>query len=178
MPIDLDSGSKQMHFRIDSIIEDQYGLWIMDHKTHGAQNNWQHTTWTKQWYTNFQMGLYTHVLYCLYDPDLIKGAMINALEVKKPTKADLAEGRLVGGQFERIPIDRTPEMMQVWLYDADGVPIVRDGGSLVGSARGKCTRLRYFYLTEKTDKVTIELRYWKNAREVKIPVDITSGLGF
>lgn len=116
VPIQLaKTGEKLLHFRIDQIRKKEGSIWGVDYKTTGNLSS----NWIDQWYLSFQIGLYTHVLYCFYGPDAVKGMLIDAIEVKRATKALLAEGRLTGGVFDRVPVCRTPDMMQVWLWDAN-----------------------------------------------------------
>ena len=52
------------------------------------------------------------------------------------------------------------------------------GGSRGGFANGRHTMTQYFYMPEKLKKVTIELTYWDETQEVKVPVNVNKGVGF
>lgn len=97
------SEGRQAHFRIDAILEDDRWIFALDHKTTKSVANRQ---WKDQWTLSMQMGLYTHVLYCLYDPSKVFGVKVNGIGLQK-TKVD----------FERVPVRKTPETMQAWLWN-------------------------------------------------------------
>ncbi len=91
-----------LHFRIDSILQDsQERIRSMEHKTKGGSIN---TTWYNQWPMSLQIGTYHHVLYCLYPEADVDGIWVNGAGFLK-TKFD----------FQRLPVKKTREQMQVWL---------------------------------------------------------------
>lgn len=104
-----------LHFRMDKIIRNEEGVWGIEHKT-GSRLGRQ---WLDQWTLSFQISLYTHVLYCLYDPKEVRGIKIDGIIMKKPTKAHQSEGRLTGNEYIRVPILKTPDMMEAWLWNAN-----------------------------------------------------------
>lgn len=89
-----------LHFRMDSILETDFGIKSREHKT-GSQLSRQ---WTDQWRNSVQCGTYNHVLYCLFSAQEVWGVEINGSIFNK-TKV----------QFQRVPARRSLEMMQVWL---------------------------------------------------------------
>lgn len=98
------SASRVMHFKIDSIVRDQDNnnlIKSFEHKT-GSQNSQQ---WRDGWKLSIQTGTYNHVLYCAYPANEVWGVEINGAIF---TKSKIAE-------FPRVPVRRTPEMMDVWL---------------------------------------------------------------
>ena len=91
-------------FRIDAIIRDKDGVWLMDHKTTSRVSQ----VWMDQWSMSFQLGTYSHVLYSLHEADEVWGAKINGIALYKK-----------GVEFLRVPVKKSPEMMQSWLFNAN-----------------------------------------------------------
>lgn len=91
-----------IHFRMDSIMENQDGLvQSLEHKT-GSQLSRQ---WRDQWAQSVQTGTYNHVLYCLFPPEKVYGTVINGTIFNKKQI-----------QFERVPARRPREMMNDWYW--------------------------------------------------------------
>lgn len=88
-----------MHFRLDAVLKDERGIYVLEHKTTGRNTR----QWRDQWPLSTQVGLYTHVLYSLYDPDEVYGVIINGAVFKK-----------TGIEFIRLPVRQTPKTMNVW----------------------------------------------------------------
>lgn len=94
----------EMSFRIDAIIKDADGIYVMDHKTASRLSE----QWTNQWTLSMQLGLYIHVLYCLYDKEDVWGAKINGIVLTKKS-VDLC----------RVPVKKSPAQMLQWLYNVN-----------------------------------------------------------
>jgi hypothetical protein len=94
-----------MHFRMDTILERQDGMiFSLDHKTGSRKGR----TWTDKWALGMATGLYTHVLYCVYPKEKVKGIKYRGtFFYKKPPV-----------QFEDVPCWMTLPRMQVWLWNA------------------------------------------------------------
>lgn len=93
-----------LFFRIDKIVEDRDGgIWAIEHKT-GSQNSRQ---WRDQWSMSMQVNLYTHVLYCTFPPDTVRGVKIDATFFKKS-----------GREFLRIPIRKSFDIINAWLVNS------------------------------------------------------------
>uniref|UniRef100_A0A6M3ITI5 Putative PD-(D/E)XK nuclease superfamily protein n=1 Tax=viral metagenome TaxID=1070528 RepID=A0A6M3ITI5_9ZZZZ len=98
VPITLDG--RQAHFRIDAIIRDKDGVWVLEHKTGSKSGRF----WTDQWSLSVQVGVYTHVLHCLYDPAEVCGVIVN--------------GIFFGAKditFERVIVRKSTALMNTWL---------------------------------------------------------------
>ena len=105
-----------LHFRIDSIVKDSDGVAVWDHKSCSELSR----VWMDQWNLSFQVGTYTHVLYCLYPQDEVYGCRINALCFgRKPRKDAKSAPKEKPFSFMRLPVRRTPEAMNVWLWLAN-----------------------------------------------------------
>lgn len=99
VPID---NNKEIHFRMDAILrEEGRGIYALEHKTTKMTGR----MWEDQWPLAIQLGTYVHALYCLYDRDEVWGAVVNgAVFLKK------------GPDFVRLPIRKTEDMMNEWLF--------------------------------------------------------------
>lgn len=95
------SKKRTIRFRIDAILKDQQGrIRSLEHKTKGGSIS---TTWYNQWPMSIQIGTYHHVLNCLYPEVDVDGIWVNGAGFLK-TKFD----------FQRLPVKKTREQMQVW----------------------------------------------------------------
>ena len=115
--VSIGSG-KQIYFRMDSILRDnEIGkVRSLEHKTGSSV-----FLWADQWMLSIQVGTYTHVLNCLFNPKEVEAVYMNAsfffkvkgawidLATKGETKFKLPY------QFMRVPMHKTRDQMQVWL---------------------------------------------------------------
>lgn len=103
--------SDVLWFRMDSIMKSlEHGLFLsMEHKT-GSRNS---NAWRDKWQTKFQVGTYSHALYCLYPIDEVYGVMINGIFYYKKSVSDR--------NFVRVPCPRTSASMNLWLNTAQRV---------------------------------------------------------
>lgn len=111
-------GTHKLHFRIDSILEDETGIRSREHKT----GSYISEAWLNQWGTKCQVSTYTHVLNCEFDPEKIWGIEINGIIAQKGLVRDRKmaekEGLLFSGyQFERVPVRKSLPMMNTWLWE-------------------------------------------------------------
>ena len=99
------SPDERIHAKVDSIIEDDNGNFSsMEHKTTGRDSQ----AWNDKWSYIIQPGTYTHLLRCLYPPENVKGVTINGTILRKG-----------GNDFKRIPVNRSNEMMNQWLWEVN-----------------------------------------------------------
>lgn len=92
-----------MYFRQDTICRDHTGIFSLEHKTLGKSVT---RAWEQQWPLSIQVGTYAHALYCLFPEEEVYGVKMNACGIMK-TKFD----------FKRIPIRKTFDSMQAWLWN-------------------------------------------------------------
>ena len=92
---------RSVYFRIDTILKDKNGVFVLEHKTASRLSR----NWADQWLLKPQVGLYTHVLYSLYDPAEVYGVRINGIFLYKSRDPE----------FVRVPIKSTPVYMMSWL---------------------------------------------------------------
>ena len=89
-----------------------------EHKT--GSNTWN---WELQWPLSNQNGAYTHVLNCLFHPDIVDGVTFRGSFFKKAKKgwAQLKSGQSLTVQppydFLEFQAQRSKEQMQVWLWN-------------------------------------------------------------
>lgn len=96
----------RLHYRMDSILLDTEMDLIhsMEHKTAGNFNQ----AWSMQWSLSFQVWIYTHVLYCLYPPERVRGVLINGVAFRK-VKDD---SKALRHDFLRVPCWKATDQMQ------------------------------------------------------------------
>jgi len=97
---------KKIYFRLDSILRNRLNNKILsrEHKTGSRLDN----KWRDKWILAIQMGTYTHVLFCVYPPEDVLGISINGAIFRKNDT-----------EFVRVPVNKTPAMMEAWLADMD-----------------------------------------------------------
>lgn len=100
-----------IHYRMDSIVLDTEVDLIhsMEHKTASNFNQ----AWGMQWSLAFQVWIYTHVLYCLYKQEQVRGVLINGTSFRK-VKDD---SKSLRHDFLRVPCWKTPDQMEAGYYD-------------------------------------------------------------
>lgn len=94
-----------MYFRLDSILRERdSGMYLsLDHKTGSKKGR----TWTDKWTLLTPIGLYTHVLYCLYPEDKVKGVKVRGTFFYKSKPVE----------FEDVPCWKSKNQMQAWLWN-------------------------------------------------------------
>ncbi len=101
------SDTRDLHFNMDSVIDNGGMIGTDEHKTTGRLTQ----TWRNQWATRLQVGGYSHVLYTLFG-DGNSGVRINGAVLRKPYK----DGRS-NNEFLRIPVKLSRDMMATWLWE-------------------------------------------------------------
>ena len=92
-----------MHYRMDMVIKNSNGqITGVDHKT----TSWSSPNYANQWRMDFQMNLYTHALYSMYQPKDVFGMVINSTLFLK--------SRI---EHTRYPIQKSVDMMNAWLNE-------------------------------------------------------------
>jgi len=103
-----DSG-RLIHVKLDAVRKRRAGptagkIHSLEHKTTTRYTE----AWQNQWEYDFQVGTYDHFLKCLYEPEDVEGVVINGAVFNKTKR-----------QFPRFPIIRSPEMWEMWIYEAN-----------------------------------------------------------
>lgn len=100
-------GDRPIHFKMDSIIERDGLVFTREHKTGSTMSR----QWADRWKLSVQVGTYIHVLNCMFSQNKVLGAEINGAFFKKGARGS-------GGEvdFMRVPVRKTPEVMEDWLY--------------------------------------------------------------
>lgn len=110
------SDSRLLYFKLDSInrsagfptVPDGM-IFSFEHKTGGARPGYYRNAWHDGWLNDFQMGAYTYVMHCLYNPDEVYGVIVNGAFFYNKGDVDL----------ERSVARRTGEQMERWLFEAN-----------------------------------------------------------
>lgn len=107
-----------MFFKMDAIVEDETGIFALEHKTTKSLGG----RWSDQWYLKTQIGLYSHVLYCIENSDRVKGIIINGFGVHNPPKLKLdgtPYANAKDNEFLRLPVRKPLETMEVWFQSTN-----------------------------------------------------------
>jgi len=100
----ITSAKSSLNFRIDAIIEDKDGIWVLDHKTTGSTSN----IYAEHFIVSFQMLAYIHAAL-MHFPDMpVQGLIVNRSTFLKTRT-----------EHERIIIRKSPEMLGLWLAEAE-----------------------------------------------------------
>ena len=99
------SDEHNLTVKIDTICEDERGVFVLEHKTLSADSE----AWSAQWLTAIQPKSYTHTLYCLYGEGdkHVYGCIINGTVLRKS----------IG--FVRVVVSDVPEAMDEWLWEME-----------------------------------------------------------
>lgn len=107
--IDPDDSTRKLSFKIDAIVEDTRGLYIMEHKTTGNKSEAYMTNFS----TDIQPAVYYHALK----------SMIAKLDIRKPVFGVVINASYLGPRRKdsdcmiehfRVPVTYRPEMMQLF----------------------------------------------------------------
>jgi hypothetical protein len=109
-----------LYFRMDSILRHKQKETIksIEHKTGSSTYNWE-----LQWPLSMQNGTYSHVLNCLFHPDIVEGVTFRGSIFKKVKKAweQLANNQKLTYaapyDFIEYPAKKSVDQMQTWLWN-------------------------------------------------------------
>jgi len=105
------SSNRSITYKIDAIVQDQRtgNIFTLEHKS-GSRITRQ---WEDKWALHNQPCAYTHVLYSLFDPKLVKGVKINGIHfIKRKTNPV---------EFIRLPCWKRPSQMGAWLWEINNI---------------------------------------------------------
>lgn len=108
--VPIDDQGRNLYFRMDSILRNKekgyYFSW--DHKTKGGPFS---RIWEDNFFLSLQTGTYTHCMYCIYPPELVRGIEYNGTSFRHLKRS--------GPQidFRRVPAWKTPAQMNTWLWN-------------------------------------------------------------
>jgi len=110
-----DGSDKEMHFRLDTVIRDERGLSILEHKT----SAWSVFFWETSWEGSVQAGCGVHALYCYFNEPIygviMNGLFFRAPRLEKEDGSAYARKNNTGNQFSRLPIVPGPGQQEAWL---------------------------------------------------------------
>ena len=108
--------NKPIYFKTDTICRDDSGVFSLEHKT-GSYFN---TKWAAQWRQKMQVSVYSHVLFCLFEPEEVYGVKINGVFFANPPRYK-ANGEPYANardnEFHRVPVRKNLAAMQAWLVE-------------------------------------------------------------
>ena len=87
-------------FRIDAIVRNEHGIFVLEHKTASRLTQ----SWIDQWALSIQVGLYIHLLMSLFDPAEVWGAKINGVFLYKSKRPE----------FVRVPVMKNETALENW----------------------------------------------------------------
>lgn len=111
----LDGTPRLITYRIDSVVEDDRGIWGKEHKT----TKWMSDAWKAKWHLSLQVGTYTHGLYCNFNQSDVRGIIVNVFNFKKVPKRKPSVERLTIHDYDRIFVEKNPEQIGVWLSNVN-----------------------------------------------------------
>lgn len=99
------SENRVIHTKVDSIIRAPDGIWSLEHKTTGRNSG----PWRNKWTLILQIGAYTHLVKNAFPTEPVQGVKVNGAIFTKSR----------GAEFLRIPVRKTPDMMQEFLWEVN-----------------------------------------------------------
>jgi hypothetical protein len=104
-----------LHYRMDSVLKrkEDGKIFSWDHKS--AKNFGR--TWADKFHLSIQNGTYTHCLYCLYPVEQVIGVEFCGTAFKYFSRGGSVNPQGYGVEFLRVPAWKTPDQMNVWLWN-------------------------------------------------------------
>jgi hypothetical protein len=111
--------NRVVHFKMDTIAKDKDGkIFSLEHKTSTRFS----VQWADQWRQKMQVGVYSHVLHCLYSKGDILGIKINGAFITNPPRMK-KDGTPYANDndctFVRVPIQKSMLAMEDWLVQVN-----------------------------------------------------------
>jgi len=110
------SSNRLVYFKMDSILRGRDKFLCLEHKT-GSRFS---SAWVAQWIQKMQMGVYSHVLHCLYKQEDVHGVVINGAFFHDPPKLR-RDGQPYANssdnEFHRVPVRMALQQMEAWHQD-------------------------------------------------------------
>ena len=114
------SDDRTMNFKMDTICQDDRGYFSLEHKTSARYG----PMWEAGWRQKIQVGVYNHVLYCLFPEEEVFGVIINGLFLSEPPKLrkdGQPYANAKDNSFHRVPARMSPDQLQGWLVDMNDI---------------------------------------------------------
>ena len=113
------SRDRVVYFKCDAIIRNSEGQHLaLEHKTTTRFS----TSWAAQWRMKMQLGVYSHVMHCLYPPESVYGVIVNGFFVHNAPRMKLNGEPYAGekdNEFHRVPVRRSILSMNAWLVEVN-----------------------------------------------------------
>lgn len=106
------SDDRTIAFRMDTIMTGPHGIISREHKTGSSVY-----LWDLQFYLSPQVGTYSHVLYCLYPENEVRGVIVDGTIFKKTKDDPKKDAKEPFRHFEflSVPVYKSPDNMNQWL---------------------------------------------------------------
>lgn len=117
VPID---DNRVLHYRLDNIMRrlSDGKIFSWDHKsTSGKYINKRQ--WAEQFHLSIQNGTYTHCLYCLFPTQDVLGIEFCGVGFEYLQRGSAMRSAGYHATLRRIPAFKTPEQMNVWLWNVN-----------------------------------------------------------
>lgn len=115
--VPVDEG-RVLYYRMDSIIRrlEDHMIFSWDHKT--THEKWiSHRQWAESFHLSLQNGTYTHCLYCMFPIEQVLGIEFCGIGFNFLSRGSSARSAGYHATLRRIPAFKTPDQMNVWLWN-------------------------------------------------------------
>jgi len=107
-----------LYYRMDSIMHnfESDRIFSWDHKT--TSEKWlNYDRWGEEFHLGIQNGTYTHCLYCMFPIEQVLGVEFCGVGFAYLSRGSNARPAGYHASFKRIPAFKTPDQMNVWLWN-------------------------------------------------------------
>jgi len=115
VPVD---DNRVLYYRMDSVLRrlEDGKVFSWDHKTTSGKyiNSRQ---WSEQFHLGIQNGTYTHCLYCMFPIEQVLGVEFCGTGFEHLSRGSSARSAGYHATLQRVPAFKTPEQMNVWLWN-------------------------------------------------------------
>ncbi len=107
-----------LHYRMDSIMrrKEDGMIFSWDHKS-TSEKYMALRAWAEQFHLGLQNGTYTHCLYCMFPIEEVLGIEFCGTGFTFLKRGSSARSAGYHVTFKRVPAFKTPEQMNVWLWN-------------------------------------------------------------
>ena len=112
------SEDRVVHFKTDTICRGEEGVFSLEHKTGSSFSD----SWQAGWKQKMQVGVYSHVLYSLFEPNEVWGVKINGFFPRNAPRTKKDGTPYAGArdiEFHRVPVRRNLDHMNGWLWEVN-----------------------------------------------------------
>ena len=113
--VPITEDGKVLYYRMDSVLRNKESgkIFSWDHKSAKRFSR----QWEEKFYLSIQNGTYTHCLYCMYPIDQVIGVEFDGTCFEYLKRGSKAREQGYHISFQRVPAWKTPDQMNVWLWN-------------------------------------------------------------